>query len=127
MFGYQERAVVGRSGGIVALPGRERGIDAEVMAAVERDGSWSGEIPFVRPDGSAGVAEAVVVPQLDANGARVAVISAYRDVTARKEAEAEVVRQKGFFEEIIASLESGVAVFDPELRYAYASPNSIRD
>jgi PAS domain S-box-containing protein len=127
MFGYQERAVVGRSGGIVALPGRERGISAEVMAAVERDGSWSGEIPFVRPDGSAGVAEAVVVPQLDAGGVRVAVISAYRDVTARKEAEAEVVRQKGFFEEIIASLESGVAVFDPQLRYAYASPNSIRD
>jgi PAS domain S-box-containing protein len=127
MFGYHDRAVVGRAGGIVALPGRERGIPAEAMAGVERDGSWSGEMPFVRPDGSAGVAEAVVVPQLDANGRRVALVSAYRDVTARKAAEAEVVRQKGFFEEIIASLESGVAVFDPQLRYAYASPNSIRD
>ncbi|HST59443.1 MAG TPA: PAS domain S-box protein [Longimicrobium sp.] len=127
MFGYHHPAAVGRAGGVVALPGREPGIAAEIMAAVERDGSWSGEMPFVRADGSAGVADAVVVPQLDAGGRRLALISAYRDVTARKEAEAEVVRQKAFFEEIIASLESGVAVFDTELRYTYASPNSIRD
>ncbi len=127
MFGYHHPAAVGRTGGVVALPGREPGIAAEIMAAVQRDGSWSGEMPFVRADGSAGIAEAVVVPQLDAGGRRLALISAYRDVTARKEAEAEVVRQKAFFEEIIASLESGVAVFDPQLRYTYASPNSIRD
>jgi PAS domain S-box-containing protein len=127
MFGYHHRAVVGRPGGFVNPPGREPGINAAVMAALERDGSWSGEVPFVRPDGTEGVAEAVVVPQYDDGGRRLALISAYRDVTARKQAEAEVVRQKAFFEEIIGSLESGVAVFDPELRYTYASPNSVRD
>jgi PAS domain S-box-containing protein len=127
MFGYHHPAAVGRAGGLVALPGREPETGAAVTAALDRDGSWSGEVPFVRPDGSEGVAEAVVVPQTDASGRRVALISAYRDVTARRQAEAEVVRQKAFFEEIIASLESGVAVFDPELRYRYASPNSIRD
>jgi PAS domain S-box-containing protein len=127
MFGYHRRAVVGRAGGIVAPPGREPGIGAAVAAALEHGGSWSGEVPFVRADGTEGVAEAVVVPQLDDAGERIALISAYRDVTARREAEAEVVRQKAFFEEIIASLESGVAVFDPQLRYTYASPNSIHD
>ncbi|HEX6909230.1 MAG TPA: PAS domain S-box protein, partial [Longimicrobium sp.] len=127
MFGYHQRAVVGRPGGIVRPPGSEPGIGAAVLAALEADGSWSGELPFVRADGSEGVAEAVVVPQTDASGRRVALIGAYRDVTARKQAEAEVERQKAFFEEIIASLESGVAVFDTELRYTYASPNSIRD
>ncbi|HEX2208684.1 MAG TPA: PAS domain S-box protein [Longimicrobium sp.] len=127
MFGYHHKAVVGRAGGLVNPPGREPAANAAVLAALDRDGSWSGEVPFVRPDGSEGVAEAVVVPQLDGEGNRIALISAYRDVTARRQAEAEVVRQKAFFEEIIASLESGVAVFDPQLRYAYASPNSIRD
>ncbi|HEX6369392.1 MAG TPA: PAS domain S-box protein [Longimicrobium sp.] len=127
MFGYHHRAVVGRAGGLVNPPGREPAAHPAVMAALDRDGSWSGEVPFVRPDGSEGIAEAVVVPQLDDRGERIALISAYRDVTARKQAEAEVVRQKAFFEEIIASLESGVAVFDPQLRYTYASPNSVRD
>ncbi|HEV3048978.1 MAG TPA: PAS domain S-box protein, partial [Longimicrobium sp.] len=127
MFGYHQKAVVGRQGGFVNPPGREPVLDPAVMAALDRDGSWSGEVPFVRPDGSQGVAEVVVVPQVDADGKRIALISAHRDVTARKQAEAEVVRQKAFFEEIIASLESGVAVFDPQLRYTYASPNSIRD
>jgi PAS domain S-box-containing protein len=127
MFGYHQKAVVGRQGGFVNPPGREPVLDPVVMAALDREGSWSGEVPFVRPDGSEGVAEVVVVPQVDADGKRIALISAHRDVTARKQAEAEVVRQKAFFEEIIASLESGVAVFDPQLRYTYASPNSIRD
>jgi PAS domain S-box-containing protein len=127
MFGYHRKAAVGRPGGLVNPPGREPGIGTAMAEALEAGGSWSGEVPFVREDGSEGVADAVVVPQLDADGRRLALIGAFRDVTARKEAEAEVVRQKAFFEEIIASLESGVAVFDPQLRYTYASPNSIVD
>ena len=127
MFGYHHKAVPGRAGGFVTPPGREPAATAAVLAALDRDGSWSGEVPFVRPDGTEGIAEAVVVPQMDDGGERIALISAYRDVTARRQAEAEVVRQKAFFEEIIASLESGVAVFDPQLRYTYASPNSIVD
>jgi PAS domain S-box-containing protein len=127
MFGYPRKAIVGRAGGLVNPPGREPGMTAAVMAALEHDGTWSGEVPFIRPDGTPGVAEAVVVPQHDESGRRIALISAHRDVTARRVAEAEVVRQKAFFEEIIASLESGVAVFDPELRYTSPSPNSVRD
>ncbi len=127
MFGYHHPAAVGRAGGLVRPPGQEPGIADAVRAALEGDGSWTGEVPFTRADGTEGVADAVVVPQTDPAGRRVALISAYRDVTARKQAEAEVVRQKAFFEEIIASLESGVAVFDTELRYRYASPNSIVD
>ncbi|HEX6042663.1 PAS domain S-box protein, partial [Longimicrobium sp.] len=126
MFGDHHPAAVGRPGGLVR-PGHEPGIADAVRAALGGDGSWTGEVPFTRADGTEGVADAVVVPQTDAAGRRVALISAYRDVTARKQAEAEVVRQKAFFEEIIASLESGVAVFDTELRYHYASPNSIVD
>jgi PAS domain S-box-containing protein len=253
MFGYPRKAIVGRAGGLVNPPGREPGMTTAVMAALEHGGGWSGEVPFTRPDGTPGVAEAVVVPQHDETGRRIALISAHRDiterrtmeealrrseehfrrltenaqdmvqvvsaegivqytgpsvvrllgytpdeiagtpatdyihpddlprvreviaqilshpgrpitpeyrvrhrdgsyrtmeaicrtlspdtaddgivvnardVTERKQAEAEVVRQKAFFEEIIASLESGVAVFDPQLRYTYASPNSVRD
>ncbi|MBD0319084.1 MAG: PAS domain S-box protein, partial [Gemmatimonadetes bacterium] len=66
--------------------------------------------------------EARVVPLED--GSRITVV---RDITERKAAEAEISRQKVYFEEIIGSLESGVAVFDRDLRYEYCSPNTIRD
>ena len=127
MFGYRRNPVPGRSAGTLNPPELQPGISAEVMEALEREGGWSGEVPFVRPDGTAGTAEAVVVAQYDAAGRRVALISANRDVTERKRAEAELVRQKEFFEEIIDSLERGVAVFDPEIRFFYASRSAIPD
>ncbi|HEU0302643.1 MAG TPA: PAS domain S-box protein, partial [Longimicrobium sp.] len=127
MFGYHQKAIVGRQGGLVNPPGREPAVSPEVMAALDAEGSWSGEVPFVRADGSEGVAEAVVVPQADESGRRIALISAYRDVTERRQAEAELARQKAFFEAIIDNLERGVAVFDPELRFQYASRGGIRD
>ncbi|HEX2080713.1 MAG TPA: PAS domain S-box protein, partial [Longimicrobium sp.] len=127
MFGYHQKAIVGRRGGLVNPPGREPAVSPEVMAALDRDGSWSGEVPFVRADGSEGVAEAVVVPQADESGRRIALISAYRDVTERRQAEAELARQKAFFEAVIDSLERGVAVFDPQLRFVYVSRGGIQD
>ncbi len=66
--------------------------------------------------------EARVVPLAD--GSRITVV---RDITERKTAEAELRRQKAYFEEVIGSLESGVAVYDRELRHEYCSPNTIRD
>ena len=66
--------------------------------------------------------EARVVPLED--GTFVTVV---RDITERKQAEAELIRQKAYFEGIIGSLESGVAVFDRALRFEYASPSSVRD
>jgi PAS domain S-box-containing protein len=66
--------------------------------------------------------EARVVPLED--GSRITVV---RDITERKTAEAELRRQKAYFEEVIGSLESGVAVYDRQLRHEYCSPNTIRD
>ncbi|HEY0096320.1 MAG TPA: PAS domain S-box protein, partial [Archangium sp.] len=66
--------------------------------------------------------EARVVPLED--GTFVTVV---RDITERKQAERELIRQKAYFEGIIGSLESGVTVFDRRLRFEYASPSSIRD
>ena len=55
------------------------------------------------------------------------VVMVVRDMLDQKQAEREVARQKAFFEEIIDHLESGVAVFDPELRFEYVSRAGIRD
>jgi PAS domain S-box-containing protein len=50
-----------------------------------------------------------------------------RDVTDRKLTEDELARQKAYFEEILDSIDAGVAVFDAEGRFEYVTPTAIRD
>jgi PAS domain S-box-containing protein len=50
-----------------------------------------------------------------------------RDVTEQRAAEAEVVRQRAFFEQILNGIDAGLAVFDAQLRFEYASPRAVPD
>jgi PAS domain S-box-containing protein len=50
-----------------------------------------------------------------------------RDVTERRGAEEELKRQRTYFEQLLASVDAGVAAWDVEGRFEYASPNSIPD
>ena len=59
----------------------------ERIATVLREGRWVGELPFVRKDGSKGVAEVSIVLQRDAQGNPAALIEVNRDITERKRAE----------------------------------------
>ena len=66
--------------------------------------------------------EARLVPA--GRGELVAVV---RDITESKQAEAELVRQKAYFEQIIDSVDAGLAIFDATGRYEYVSPRAIPD
>src|SRR5512146_3030593 len=55
------------------------------------------------------------------------VVANGRDVTERRRMEAELVRQKRFYEEILDGMDAGIAVFGPDGRYEYASPRAIPD
>jgi PAS domain S-box-containing protein len=50
-----------------------------------------------------------------------------RDVTEQRAAEAEVVRQRAFFEEILNGIDAGLMVMDAECRFEYASPVAVPD
>lgn len=62
---------------------------------------------------------------LRSNGPEGGAVANARDITERRLAEDEIARQKTYFEEIIGSLEAGIAVFDKEGRFEYASASSI--
>ncbi|CAA9312652.1 MAG: diguanylate cyclase/phosphodiesterase (GGDEF & EAL domains) with PAS/PAC sensor(s) [uncultured Gemmatimonadetes bacterium] len=101
------------------------GTAAHFAAAFDEAGRTGGMVCVeyaLEVEGESRNFEARVVPLED--GSRITVV---RDITERKTAEAELLRQKAYFEEVIGSLESGVAVFDRELRYEYCSPSTIRD
>ncbi len=95
---------------IIANPGKV--VRAEYRIR-HKDGSWRVFENFGRTLGS-GSSNASIV----ANG---------RDITERKLAHAEIARQKAYFEEILDSIDAGIAVFDAEGRYEYATPRAIRN
>jgi PAS domain S-box-containing protein len=60
------------------------------------------------------------------DGSQVVVVNA-RDITDRREAEVEIERQRAYFEQLLASVDAGLAAWDAQGRYEYVSPNSIPD
>ncbi|WP_324670574.1 PAS domain S-box protein [Hymenobacter sp. GOD-10R] len=44
------------------------------------------------------------------------------DITARRQAEQELVRQRTFYEMVLEQVPAGVAVFDPDHRYLFVNP-----
>ncbi len=49
------------------------------------------------------------------------------EITARRAAEEEVRRQRGFYESILTHLPADVVVIGPDLRYRYLNPQAVRD
>jgi PAS domain S-box-containing protein len=54
-------------------------------------------------------------------------LSAFRDITARKQNEREIRELKQFYEQVLAAMPIQLAVFDLEGRYLYVNPASIPD
>ena len=86
MFGYPQDEMLGKTPDVL----RPAGVTItakELLATMRRDGRWSGEMRFVRKDGTAGVVDTTVVPLYDDFGRTLAALAVCRDVTDRKSLE----------------------------------------
>jgi PAS domain S-box-containing protein len=89
MFGYSREELTGKTPEWLHAPA-DAGLFAQMMEGMRRNGRWTGELRFVRRDGSAGEAEVAVVPLGDEYGRPVGAIHVHRDITRRKQLEAEL-------------------------------------
>ena len=80
MFGIARDEALGQDASTVVHCGAPLGA---VETALRNEGRWQAVSPYVRPDGSAGVAEALIVP-LSRGGVRIGHIGVHRDLTERQ-------------------------------------------
>ncbi len=84
MFGYSKADMVGKTPSALAPPDSDGDPTGAMLEGMKSRGRWTGEVPFVRKDGTSGVADTVVVPLSDEFGRRIAALGISRDVTDRK-------------------------------------------
>jgi PAS domain S-box-containing protein len=94
LFGYTKAEMVGRPVATVHDPDLGGGLEEQIQATLRSDLRWSGEMPFRRKDGSLGLADVVVVAQVDHAGQPVAWIGVNREVTERRRAEAALAESR---------------------------------
>ena len=92
MLGYRMRETLGKPVSIFLPPEDALRIRRAALAALAADGTWRGELHFVRRDGSRGVCETVVKPLANARGDIYGAVSINRDITERRRAEQQLKR-----------------------------------
>ncbi len=86
MFGYAQDEMLGKTPDVLR-PADVTTTAKELLGTMRRDGRWSGEMRFVRKDGTAGVVDTTIVPLYDDFGRTLAALAVCRDVTDRKSLE----------------------------------------
>jgi PAS domain S-box-containing protein len=85
MFGYSKEEAVGKTPEMLHPSSENGDLTAAMLRTMRKEGRWSGEMPFVRKDGSKGVADTLVVSLGDEYGRPLAAIFVNRDITELKE------------------------------------------
>jgi PAS domain S-box-containing protein len=78
MFGYYKGEVFQKTIGVLAT---------KVMQGTLHDDRWTGEVGFIRKDGTEGICETTIIPLRDENDNIIAMFGVCRDITERKQSE----------------------------------------
>ncbi|UCG15571.1 MAG: PAS domain S-box protein [Phycisphaerales bacterium] len=117
MFGYAKEEILGKSPDVLNGPAEAAALTRAVQDGLRSENRWSGDIRFVRKDGTEGVCETIVVPVLDGKGNRIGTVAVNRDITDSKRAEEKL---RLFAQAVDNSIE-GMAMGDLESRITYVN------
>lgn len=83
LYGYSKVEAIGQDVSMLHVPEDISHITAEVLAAVEKFGQWTGEVRMLHKDGHIGWIESMCVPILDDNNQMVGALGINRDISDR--------------------------------------------
>jgi PAS domain S-box-containing protein len=112
MFGYEKAEVLGKTPAILHAPEVAAQLTSQILDALKCQGRWTGEIGFIRKDGTEGICETVVMPLQDVGGQTLRTLGVHRDITKRKQAEKRLQEEQNFVEAILEMAGALVVVLD---------------
>ncbi|WP_228014456.1 PAS domain S-box protein [Fortiea sp. LEGE XX443] len=83
MFGYTKAEILGRTPNILYKPEVFPTFIPQLLPEIQQHGRWSGEIQFIRKDGSEGICETTVILLQDEQRQPIASVSFNHDITER--------------------------------------------
>jgi PAS domain S-box-containing protein len=110
LFGYTKAEVLGRSPGIIHHPEQATSLTRDIIDGMARHGRWTGEIRFIRKDGSEGTCETIVVPLRDSSGEITATLGVNHDVTERNQTRAALQESEIQLRAIVEGAGIGIAL-----------------
>ncbi|MEH2234966.1 PAS domain S-box protein [Nostoc sp.] len=93
MFGYTKAEILTKHPSILHQPEVAAILSAKILERINQQGRWSGEIHFIRKDGSEGISETTVISLQDEQGQTVATVGINHDITENKRAKEALQRQ----------------------------------
>jgi PAS domain S-box-containing protein len=99
----------------------------EVAQSLLEKGQWQGELGHTKADGSNIVVASRQVVQLDEQGAPLAILEINRDITARKEAEKQILKMNEDLEERVKERTAQLEAVNEELEaFAYSVSHDLK-
>ncbi|MBU7583209.1 MAG: PAS domain S-box protein [Nostoc sp. TH1S01] len=83
MFGYSKAEILGKTTSILYKPEAVTKLIPQILPDIQQHGRWSGEIEFIRKNGSQGICETTVILLQDEQGQPIANVSFNHDITER--------------------------------------------
>ncbi|MBN3910601.1 MAG: PAS domain S-box protein [Nostoc sp. NMS1] len=93
MFGYTKAEILAKHISILHQPEVAVTLSTKILETVNQQGRWSGEIHFLRKDGSERICETTVVSLQDEQGETVATVGINQDITENKRDKEALQRQ----------------------------------
>lgn len=93
MFGYTKTEILAKHPSILHKPEVAATLSAKILERINQQGRWSGEINFIRKDGSERICETTVISLQDEQGKTVATVGINHDITENKRAKEALQRQ----------------------------------
>ncbi len=123
LTGYEFQEVVGKKLGFSRSDVHDDDFYAQIREQVLKGEIWQGELIEKKKDGSLFINQQTAIPIRDVgNGSIKYVVSVMEDITARRNAEDEIRRQKHYFETLVENSPVAIVTLDYQYRISNCNP-----
>lgn len=126
MYGWKAEEVIGRAGDGFLKTEFFSTTREEVIQSLKETGEFSAEVTQLHKNGTRLYVDARTVAVRAENGDIRRLVSVNRDITGRKQAEAEALASEIRYHHILDSMMEGCQIIDHEWRYAYINEVAAR-